>query len=519
MSSQLHPLDLAIVGVYIVGTTVLGAWFTRRQKDTRTYFVGDRNVAWWLVLISIVATETSTVTFLSIPGKGFDPGDPAVHRLPGNLTFLQLTFGYIVGRFLIAWLLLPQYLRGELFSAYQLLKERFDVRVQRTASGLFLITRTVADGLRLWLTGLLVQQFTGWHISTAILVLGGVTLVYTYLGGMEAVIWTDFVQFVIYLSGAILAGWFIVRLLPHGWSDFVAVNEPAGRFRLLEWSDPLHNAQTFWTGLIGGAFVTMASHGADQNMVQRYLCARSLGEARTALVLSGFVVAAQFLLFLLIGLGLFAITQTGAMALPDGTKNDAVFGYFIVHNLPIGLIGLVVAAVLASAMASFSSSLNSAANAVVTDFYRPLRPHHSEATYLRISKAMTSVVGIGKISVALLCIGLMDRAVTIGGRTVRIDRSAIDQVLAVASVTFGLILGLFVLGSLRRPVSSGSALVGLLVGFLVTGGLWVWWAQDNSVLAWPWLAPAGTITTTITALIVNAFGTPNVAGPATDRGP
>ena len=276
MSSQLSPIDLTIVAVYIAGTTLLGAWFTRRQKDVRTYFVGDRNVAWWLVLISIVATETSTVTFLSIPGKGFS----------SDLTFLQLTLGYIVGRMLIAWLLLPQYLRGELFSAYQLLKERFDVRVQRTASGLFLITRTVADGLRLWLTGLLLQQFTGWDITTGHLVLGIVTLIYTYLGGMEAVIWTDFIQFIIYLSGAVLAGWFILNAL-HGWSNFVSINEAAGKFHWLEWRDPLHNAQTFWTGLIGGAFVTMASHGADQNMVQRYLCARSLRDVRAALVLSG----------------------------------------------------------------------------------------------------------------------------------------------------------------------------------------------------------------------------------------
>src|SRR5436309_3649661 len=222
MSSKLSPIDLAIVGIYIVGTTVLGAWFTRRQRDVRTYFVGDRNVAWWLVLVSIVATETSTVTFLSIPGKGFS----------GDLTFLQLTFGYVVGRVLIAWLLLPQYVRGELFSAYQLLRERFDVRVQRTASALFLVTRTVADGLRLWLTGLLLQQFTGWDIPTSILVLGGVTLVYTHLGGMEAVIWTDLVQFVIYLTGAIIAGVFMLRLLPGGWGEFVAVNQAADKFRL-----------------------------------------------------------------------------------------------------------------------------------------------------------------------------------------------------------------------------------------------------------------------------------------------
>jgi SSS family solute:Na+ symporter len=519
MPSQLSPIDLAIVGVYIAGTTLLGAWFTRRQKDTRTYFVGDRNVAWWLVLISIVATETSTVTFLSIPGKGFDPGDAATGRPPGDLTFLQLAFGYIIGRIVIAWVLLPQYLRGELFSAYQLLKERFDVRVQRTASALFLITRTVADGLRLWLTGLLLQQFTGWDMATAILVLGAVTIVYTYLGGMEAVIWTDLVQFVIYIFGALLAGWFILHMLPGGWSGFVAVNEAAGRFHLIELHDPLHNTQTLLTGLVGGAFVTMASHGADQNMVQRYLCARSLRSAQAALVLSGVLVAAQFLLFLLIGLGLFALVGAGQLALPADTRNDAVFGYFIVHTLPVGLIGLVVAAVLASAMASFSSSLNSAANAIVSDFYRPLRPHHSEATYLRISKVMTSVVGLAKVSVALLCISLMDRPIVVGGRTFRFDRSVVDQVLAVASVTLGLILGLFFLGSLRRPVRSSAALAGLVAGFAVAGGLWVWWVQDNRVFAWPWLAPVGTLTTTIVALIANAFGTPNVAGPLANRGP
>ncbi|HEX4590316.1 MAG TPA: sodium/solute symporter, partial [Gemmataceae bacterium] len=472
-------------------------------------FVGDRNVAWWLVLVSIVATETSTVTFLSIPGKGFS----------GNLTFLQLTFGYIVGRILIALLLLPQYLRGELFSAYQLLKARFDVRVQRTASALFLITRTVADGLRLWLTGLLLQQFTGWDIATSVLVLGGVTIVYTYLGGMEAVIWTDLVQFVIYIAGAILAGWFMLHMLPGHWSEFVAVNKAAGKFHLIEWGEPLTNPQTFLTGLIGGAFVTMASHGADQNMVQRYLCARSLRSAQAALISSGFVVALQFLLFLLIGEGLSALTTAGVLSLPAETRTDAVFGYFIVHALPTGLIGLVVAAVLASAMASFSSSLNSAANAVVADFYRPLRPHHSDRTYLRIAKAMTSVVGVAKVSVALLCIPLMNRTVAVGSRTFQIDRSVVDQVLAVASVTLGLILGLFFLGSLRRPVRSGAALFGLLAGFAVAGGLWVWWAQDNSVLAWPWLAPAGTVTTTITALIVNAVGAANVAGSPANRSP
>jgi Na+/proline symporter len=210
--------------------------------------------------------------------------------------------------------------------------------------------------------------------------------------------------------------------------------------------------------------------------------------------------------------------QTGALALPAGTPNDGVFGYFIVHNLPRGVIGLVVAAVLASAMASFSSSLNSAANAVVTDFYRPLRPHHVEITYLRIAKAMTSVVGAGKIAVALACIPFMAH-VAGSGDAYGASKSVVDQVLAVASVTLGLILGLFVLGTLGRPVRSGAALVGLVVGFLVAGGLWLSQVMGYPLVAWPWLAPAGTLTTTIMSLIVNAFGTANVAGPSTDRSP
>src|SRR5262249_4850876 len=183
MSGMLAAADLLVVVLYIAGTTALGAWFARRQRDLRTYFVGDRNVSWWLVLVSIVATETSTVTFLSVPGEAFNPAG-------GNLTFLQLGLGYVAGRVLIAWLLLPQYFRGEWLTAYQLLRQRFSPAVQRAASALFLLTRTVADGLRLFLTALLLRQFTGWDMAVSILVMGLVTLLYTYLGGMQAVIWT-----------------------------------------------------------------------------------------------------------------------------------------------------------------------------------------------------------------------------------------------------------------------------------------------------------------------------------------
>lgn len=490
-AQTLSALDLTIVLVYIVATTLLGAWFTGRQKDTRTYFVGDRAIPWWLVLISIVATETSTVTFLSIPGVAFNPGNSERGIAPGNLTFLQLALGYVIGRMFIAWLLLPQYLNGELFSAYQVLKEKFNPAVQRTASGLFMVTRTFVDGLRLCLTALLIQQFTGWDIRVSILTLGVITLIYTYLGGIEAVIWTDLIQFAIYISGAIIAGGFIVSLLPGGFQEFFQVNHDAGKLKWFDLSTSPTADFTLWTGLIGGCFITMASHGADQNMVQRYLCAKSLGHARTALVLSGFLVFLQFCLFLAIGLGLSALVKADVLQIPSGTGNDEVFGWFILKHLPTGMVGLVTAAVLASAMASFSSSLNSAASAFVADFYRPLRPHHSEAFYLALSKGMTTFWGVAKISVALLVVPMIG------------ERAVVNQVLSIAAVTTGLILGLFLLGTFKRPVHSRAALCGMLVGFLVTGCLWIKWVQKEPWLAWPWFAPAGVATTVIVAWLID----------------
>src|SRR5262245_43204130 len=340
---MLSPVDLAIVAIYILGMTVMGAWFTRRQKDLKSYFVGGRNVGWFMVLVSIVATETSAVTFLSVPGLAYNPNG-------GNLTFLQLSIGYIIGRCLVAWLLLPLYMRGELFSAYQVLREKFGPSVQRVASGLFLVTRTIADGLRLFLTALVIQ-YIGWSVETAIVVVGVVTIVYTYLGGMKAVLWTDLVQFLIKVGGAALAFVFILHQLDGGWNAFVTAGEAAGKFRVFDLDWDATQPFNIWAGVIGGAVFSMASHGADQMMVQRYLCARSLRQARLALVLSGFTILAQFTLFLFVGIGLFAAQQAGIFD-PKGATKDEVFGLFIVTKLPVGVVGVLVAAVLEAGMSS-----------------------------------------------------------------------------------------------------------------------------------------------------------------------
>lgn len=484
--TQLAQVDSAIVVVYFAGTVLLGAWFARRQRDTSTYFVGGRDVSGWLVLVSVVATETSTVTFLSVPGLAFKPDG-------GNLTFLQLAFGYIVGRFLIAWLLLPQYMNGQFLSAYQLLRQRFNPAVQRTASALFLVTRTAADGMRLFLTALLLKEFAGWDITVSVLVMGAATILYTYLGGMEAVIWTDLIQFAVYILGAVVAAGFILGQIDGGWSGFVATGEAAGKFTLLDFSLDPTRAYTFWAGLVGGAFFTMASHGADQLMVQRFLCTRSLRAARAALVGSGFVVLAQFLLFLLIGVGLFVVYQQGSLPIPAGmmvemkerNSYDAVFGFYIVRYLPAGVIGLLIAAVLSAAMSTLSSSLNSSAGAVVNDFYRPLRPGRGEEHYLRVARGTTTVWGFAQMGVALVAAAAL-------------ERSVIEMVLSIAGFTTGMVLGLFLLGRMSRPVGSGAALIGLVVGFLAVLAVRV-----GTPVAWPWFAPIGTLVTVGVALALD----------------
>ena len=486
-------MDIVIVVAYILATTVLGIWFTRRQRNVSAYLVGDRDVSWWLVLVSIVATETSSVTFLSLPGRAFK-------RDGGNLMFLQLALGFVIGRVLIAWILLPQYFKGSFFSAYQLLKLRFNTTVQRTASGIFLLTRTVADGLRLYLAALLLEQCTGWNTGASALVIGVATMVYTYLGGVKAVIWTDVIQFVIYITGAVLAAICIVGQIQSGWDGFVAVGLQHDKFELFSFSADLTRDYTFWTGLIGGAFLTMASHGADQMMVQRYSVQPVAGRGADGAGGQRLRGAHAVLLFLLIGVGMYVLWQQETLVLPAQIKDDAVFGFFIVHFLPAELSACSSPRCWLPRWPRWLPRSAAELAQFVGDFYRPLRPGRSEDHYLLVSRLMTSVWGVTRIAVALLAVPLLAGS------------SVIDKVLLVAGFTTGMILGLFILGSMRRPVDSRAALAGLVVGFLTVLTVWL-----LSYLAWPWYAPLGTLVTVGTALLVDkvgfAHGSPGNGGP------
>ena len=464
----MNPIDLGVIVIYVVGCTALGAWFGSRGQGLKGYFLGESNIPAWAVMISIVATETSTATFLSVPGVAYQ----------GDFTFLQLALGYILGRIIVATVLLPSYFRGEIYTAYQVLEQRFGGATRTTASLVFLVTRTLADGLRLFLAAKFLEQITGWPIGGAILAVGLTTIVYTYLGGMKAVIWTDVIQFTIYITGALIALLILVRMLPGGMDELTSRAEAAHKFHMFNFSLSLTQPFTFWAGLLGGMVLNTATHGADQMMVQRYLSARSQAQATAALIASGFVILAQFALFLFIGVSLYVFYQDYTPTPSSGFSTlgpDEVFAYFIVHYLPTGILGVVVAAIFSAAMGTLSGSLNASASTTVNDLYRPLVPNADEKHLLRLSKVLTAGWGALQMAVALGATGLQDSVVT--------------NALKIASFTTGLVLGLFLLGILTRRVGQAAAFVGLVSGLAAVSTV-----AYAGLVAWPWYALVGSFT-------------------------
>ncbi|MGZ4808974.1 MAG: sodium:solute symporter [Thermoanaerobaculia bacterium] len=467
----MHAIDLIIIVAYLVAVVAAGAWFGRRQKTTSRYFLAGGNVPWWAIAASIVATETSTITFISVPGIAFSRG--------GNFTFLQLVFGYLAGRVVICLVFIPSYFRGDLVTVYELLQDRFGARVKALAASLFITVRTIGDGIRLLLTAIVLGAVygsfhAGAHVAAAIeasvLIIGVVMIVFTFFGGMEAVVWVEVVQLGIYLLGAIAAGIVLAMKIPGGVHGAIALGEQFHKFRVFDFSFDLTRSYVFWSGLIGGCFLTMSTHGTDQYLVQRYLCTSSSRRAAVALLVSGAVIFAQFVGFLFIGVLLFAFYGPNAQF----AAGDQVFPDFITRHMPSGLSGLVVAAIFAAAM---SSSLNSIAATFVADLYGPVVRNRDDAHYLKVSHVVTIIAGVAQIAVALAMHNQ--------------KRSALDAALSIASLINGPILGVFLLGSLRRG-NSTSAFIGMTAGLAVV--LTVWLATP---IAWPWYAVIGSLTTVL----------------------
>jgi len=434
---RIHPFDLAIVIVYLLGVTALGVYFRKAQRDARDYFLGGRTAPWWALAFSIVATETSTLTIIGTPALAY----------AGNMTFLQLVFGYLLGRFLICLIFLPGFFRGDFLTAYAVIEKRFGQRMRSVAAVTFLGTRTLAEGVRVTAIALVVSVAFGTSQRLAVLLVIALTVLYTFEGGMKAVIWTDVAQFLLYLAGSLVTFTALLHRIPGGWSEVVQVSAAHGnKLQVLDFAWNLGTKYTFWSGTIGGAFLTMASHGTDQTIVQRLLAARNQKDSQKALLASGFIVLFQFALFLLVGVLLFVFAQHAPLLGPED-RTDSILPAFLVREMPTGLAGILLASILAIAMSNASGSLNSLAASSVVDFARLRGDEKDPAAFLRLSRRMTLFWGS-----VLIVFGLLPWS------------RLLEAGLTVASLPFGSLLGLFFLGTFDSRANAPGSLIGMFGG-------------------------------------------------------
>jgi solute:Na+ symporter, SSS family len=490
-------IDYAVLAAYLIGITIFGTLFRKSQRTVKDYFLGDKNTSWIVISLSIVATETSTLTLIGVPALAY-----AIYARPeqgGNFSYLQVVLGYVVARFIISFLFIPAYFRGDLLTAYELLKNRFGPRTKNFAASLFLIMRALAEGVRVFaaslvLTAVLETSLPGlphlWLWS--IIIVGVLTLIYTFEGGIAAVIWTDLIQLVIYIGGSLLAAYELLHLVPGGWPAIAADAVAANKFQLVSFKFDLTVPFTFWAGLLGGTFLTMASHGTDQLLVQRLLTCKHQRDAQKAIVLSGFVVLFQFALFLTIGVMLYAYHQQvspGSVALAANNcvaskTCDKIFPLFIVQRLPHGVSGLVIAAIFAAAMSNLSGSLNSLASSTVLDFIKPFfKPNAPDEELLKLSRWLTAVWGI-----VLICIAVLARK----------WGSVFTTGLTIASVVYGPMLGAFLLGVLTRRANQVGVMTGMAAAICFMAFIWY-----KTTLAWTWYVLLGTLVCVTVGYIVS----------------
>ena len=465
-----RALDLSLIVVYLIIVTWFGARFGRTQKTLKDYFLGGRSAPWWAIGLSIVAAETSTLTIIGTPALAFR----------GDLGFLQIAFGYLLARIVISAVFLPAYWRGEMYTAYELMRRRFGERLRRITASTFLITRSLAEGVRVFAISLVVSVVLETGEMASILIITLLTLFYTFHGGMSAVIWTDVAQMALYVGGAMLSFWMILQNVPGGWEQVTRVAALEQKFRIFHFGfEPslafFSQTYTFWAGLLGGCFLTTATHGTDQLVVQRLLSARSQAEARLALLSSWVVIFLQFTLFLTIGVMLYAYYQASGAPLPEPL--DRLYPLFIWEQLPPVAAGVVIAAILAAAMSNISAALNSLASATMMDLALPLFGARlgSEQSKLRISKLATLAWGAVLMAIAVAA---------------RNWGSVLEAGLAIASVPLGALLGVFSLGVLTKRATEHGAIAGMLAGLAAI--LYVTFATP---IAWTWYVVTGAVTT------------------------
>jgi SSS family transporter len=459
----MDKLDLAIIALYLAGITLFGLRFRKKQRTLRDYFLADRNIPWWAIALSIVAAETSTLTIISIPGLAYDT----------NLTFLQVVLGYVVGRVIISFVLLPHYFRGDLYTAYELIERRFGKKLRSLTAGVFLLTRGAAEGVRVYAVSIVVAIALGTGEVASIAIITTLTLIYTFEGGLAAVIWTDVVQTIIYVGGTLVGLFTISHLVPGGWPAIHSLAKSAGKLRVFDFTPDFWKPYTFWAGLIGGTFFTTASHGTDQLIVQRLLAARNQRQSVAALVSSGVAVLFQFALFLTIGVMLFAFYHVPSASFG---KADRIFPTFIVTQMPHGISGLLIAAILAAAMSNLSAALNSLSSSSIIDFYLQRHPEIDERRKIRLSRMATLFWALLLFGLAVLSLHKVARVVEVG--------------LQIASVAYGALLGVFLLGVMTRRANQNGAMIGMLCGFV--SELYICFFTR---VPWTWYVAIGTVVT------------------------
>ncbi|MGA9747184.1 MAG: sodium:solute symporter [Nocardioides sp.] len=465
-------LDLVVIVVYLAASAWLGLRLSGKQRSLTGYFLGNRDLPWWAVCLSVVATETSALTVISVPTVAY----------LGTLTFIQVALGYLVGRVVVALVLLPRYYRGEMTTAYAYLGLRFGRGMQGLASVAFLFTRLLADGVRLFAAAIPMKVIlAGLGIDASyfgiIAVLGLVTVAYTLVGGIRAVVWVDVMQMGLYVAGGLLA---LAFLSAGSDGNFLAAAADAGKTQILDFtSNPVSAPYAFVTAVIGGALLSTASHGADQIVVQRLLTCRTLRDAQRAVIVSAFVVFAQFALFLVVGLGLWSYYDGRSPEELGLATGDEIFPTYIVDVLPTGLSGLLLAGIMAAAMSTLSSSLSALSSSTMADLYARFSSRSlTDAEGLRLGRVFTLGWGLVFIVAAALFTGT--------------DNPVVELGLSVAGLTYGGLLGSFFLGLWVRKARQLDAMVGFGVAVATMSYLFLF---ERELIGFTWYTAIGVVIT------------------------
>lgn len=483
MNSYLSIADWAVIVVYLLGMIALGIWFGRDQHNTRDYFLGSRNTPWWAIGLSIVAAETSALTIIGVPALAYG----------GNIAFLQMIIGYVLARLILAVVMVPHYLKGEIYSPYQLFSDRLGTSARQTAGGFFLISETLAAGVRVYVVSIPIQLMLGIGVLPAIVLFVVLSLIYTYIGGVKAVIWTDAVQFGLFLLGGLFALFYIPTLVDGGFSGVLSQAAQAGK---LHWLNPefgLAAPFNIWMGVIGGTVLVLSSHGAEQLIVQRVLACKNVAEGRKALVLSAALVFPLFLIFLFVGVMLWVFYQGHPFKIPlpeaqSGIKaNDFIFPIFMMTEVPHVLRGFLIVAILSAAMSSVSSALTSLASVSTMDFVKGQHGKRSETFYLNFSKYSTVAWAAILIFTAYLSrevAFVMNAAFTLRG-------------LTSGALVGGLVLAVFWKTGRAVPVIAGmfAALVVMILVSQISWDVTVDGKVEARKIFWPWFTLIGAVVT------------------------